>query len=190
MGFAGKVAIVTGSASGIGRQTASRLAERGAAIVVNDVDATKLESTIAEFKKNGWQAIAVSADISKRANVDRMGQETIAAFGRIDILANNAGLERAGPLRKLSEADWDVTVDVNLKGAFLCSQGVHGQRVEKKYGPIINISPRAWLGGAGQAPYSSAKAGLVGLTRTLTLELGRHGITGNCTGPGLIPPPT
>jgi len=189
MGFAGKVAIVTGSASGIGRQTASRLAERGAAVVVNDVDATKLESTIAEFKKNGWQAIAVSADISKKADVDRMVQETIAAFGRIDILVNNAGLERAGPLRKLSEADWDVTVDVNLKGAFLCSQGVHGHMVEKKYGRIINISSRAWLGGAGQAPYSSAKAGLVGLTRTLTLELGRNGITVNCIAPGLIHTP-
>ena len=189
MGFAGKVAIVTGSASGIGRQTASRLAERGAAVVVNDVDATKLESTIAEFKKNGWQAIAVSADISKKADVDRMVQETIAAFGRIDILVNNAGLERAGPLRKLSEADWDVTVDVNLKGAFLCSQGVHGHMVEKKYGRIINISSRAWLGGPGQAPYSSAKAGLVGLTRTLTLELGRNGITVNCIAPGLIHTP-
>ena len=189
MDFAGRVAIVTGSASGMGRQTAQRLAERGAAVVVNDIDAGKLESTVAEFKKNGLKAIAVAADISDKGDVDRMVRQTVDDFGRIDILVNNAGMERAGPLRKLSETDWDLTIDVNLKGAFLCSQAVHGHMVEKKYGRIVNISSRAWLGGPGQAPYSSAKAGLVGLTRTLTLELGRNGITANCIAPGLIHTP-
>lgn len=189
MDFAGRVAVVTGSGSGMGRRTAQQLAERGAAVVVNDIDAGKLESTVAEFKKKGLKVIAVAADISNKAEVERMVKEAIDAFGRIDILVNNAGMERAGALRKLSEADWDLTIDINLKGAFLCSQAVHAHMVEKKYGRIINISSRAWLGGPGQAPYSSAKAGLVGLTRTLTLELGRNGITANCIAPGLIHTP-
>jgi 3-oxoacyl-[acyl-carrier protein] reductase/2-[hydroxy(phenyl)methyl]-succinyl-CoA dehydrogenase BbsD subunit len=173
----------------MGRQTARRLAERGAAVVINDINAAKVESTVNEFKKNGWHAIAAVFDISKKAEVEDMVRETVAAFGRIDILVNNAGMERAGALRKLSEIDWDLTIDVNLKGAFLCTQAVHGYMVEKKHGRIINISSRAWLGGAGQAPYASAKAGLVGLTRTLALELGRSGITANCIAPGLIHTP-
>lgn len=189
MGILDRVAIVTGSASGMGRQTARRLAERGAAVVINDIDAAKVERTVSEFKKNGWRAIAAVSDISKKAEVEDMVRETVAAFGRIDILVNNAGMERAGALRKLSEIDWDLTIDVNLKGAFLCAQAVHGYMVEKKHGRIINISSRAWLGGAGQAPYASAKAGLVGLTRTLALELGRSGITANCIAPGLIHTP-
>jgi 2-[hydroxy(phenyl)methyl]-succinyl-CoA dehydrogenase BbsD subunit len=189
MGFLDRVAIVTGSASGMGRQTARRLAERGAAVVINDIDAAKVESTVSEFTKNGWRALAAVCDISKKAEVETMVKETVAAFGRIDILVNNAGMERAGALRKLSEADWDITIDVNLKGAFLCTQAVHSHMVEKKHGRIISISSRAWLGGAGQVPYASAKAGLVGLTRTLALELGRSGITANCIAPGLIHTP-
>jgi 2-[hydroxy(phenyl)methyl]-succinyl-CoA dehydrogenase BbsD subunit len=189
MGFADRVAIVTGSASGIGRQTALRLAERGAAVVINDIDGDKVRNTVDEFRRNGWRVTGVVSDVSKKAEVENMVKETIDKFGQIDILINNAGLERAGALRKLSESDWDLTIDVNLKGAFLCTQAVHGYMVDKKYGRIINISSRAWLGGPGQVPYASAKAGLVGLTRTLTLELGRNGITANCIAPGLIHTP-
>jgi 3-oxoacyl-[acyl-carrier protein] reductase/2-[hydroxy(phenyl)methyl]-succinyl-CoA dehydrogenase BbsD subunit len=189
MGFADRVAIVTGSASGIGRQTAKRFAERGAAVVINDIDTAKVEATVAEFKANGWRVLPAVYDISRKVDVEAMVKDTVTAFGRIDILVNNAGMERAGALRKLSEADWDVTVDINLKGAFLCAQAVHGHMVENKHGRIIGISSRAWLGGPGQAPYASAKAGLVGLTRTLALELGRSGITANCVAPGLIHTP-
>lgn len=189
MGFEGKVAIVTGSASGMGRHTASRLAERGASVVINDIDADKVEHTVDELRRAGGRAIPSICDVSSKSEVENMVKDAVAAFGGVDILVNNAGLERAGPLRKLTEEDWDITIDVNLKGAFLCAQAVHAHMIEKKFGRIVNISSRAWLGGPGQAPYASAKAGLVGLTRTLALELGRNGVTANCIAPGIIQTP-
>ena len=186
MGIKNRVAIITGSASGMGRDTAFKLGEHGAKIVINDIQADKVEQTAKEMRDMGYDCIGVTADITSKAAVEDMVAQTIEAFGTVDILVNNAGMERAGALRKLSEADWDITLNVNLKGPFLCSQAVHGHMVEQKRGRIINIASRAWLGGPGQAPYSSAKAGLVGLTRTMALELGRNGITSNCIAPGLI----
>lgn len=184
-----RVALITGSASGMGKQTALRLAENGAKIVINDIVSKKVDETVREFKEKGFDVIGKVADICNKGAVEEMVKETVAAFGSIDVLVNNAGMERAGALRKLSEEDWDITIDVNLKGAFLCSQAAHGYMVERKHGKIINISSRAWLGGPGQAPYSSAKAGVIGLTRALALELGRKNITVNCIAPGLIHTP-
>ena len=189
MGIENKVALITGSASGMGKQTARRMAERGVKIVINDIVSDKVDETIDEFKKDGFDVLGTVADICNKQQVDAMVKKAVDAFGGIDILVNNAGMERAGVLRKLSEEDWDITVNINLKGAFLCSQAVHGYMAEKKFGRIINIASRAWLGGPGQAPYSSAKAGVVGLTRTLALELGRKGVTANCIAPGLIRTP-
>ncbi len=189
MGFENRVALITGSASGMGKQAALRMGEGGAKIVVNDIVPEKVTETVEEFKKAGLEAIGKVADITKKDAVNQMVSETVETYGSIDILVNNAGLDKTGPLRKLTEDDWDITVNVNLKGAFLCSQAVHGHMVEKNHGRIINIASRAWLGGPGQAPYSSAKAGMVGLTRTLALELGRKGITSNCIAPGLIHTP-
>lgn len=189
MGIANRVALVTGSASGMGKQTAQRLAENGAAVVINDIDATKVKSTVDEFTKMGLRALGAVADISNAEAVGNMVRQTVAEFGRVDILVNNAGLEKAGALRKLTESDWDITIDVNLKGSFLCTQAVHASMVENKHGRIINIASRAWLGGPGQIPYSSAKAGVVGMTRALALELGKNGVTSNCVAPGLIHTP-
>lgn len=189
MGIANRVALITGSASGMGKQTAQRMAENGATVVINDIDAAKVQSTVEEFKKLGFKVLGAVADISKGDAVKSMVQQAIDAFGRVDILVNNAGLEKAGPIRKLTEADWDLTLNVNLKGSFLCAQAVHGHMVENKHGRIINIASRAWLGGPGQVPYSSAKAGAVGMTRALALELGKSGVTSNCVAPGLIHTP-
>lgn len=186
MGVKNRVAIITGSASGMGKDTAFMLGKHGAKIVINDIDEAKVDQAAKEMRDEGFDCIGVVADISNKAAVESMVQQTVDAFGTVDILINNAGMEKAGPLRKLSEQDWDITQNVNLKGPFLCSQAVHGIMVEKNHGRIINIASRAWLGGPGQAPYSSAKAGLVGLTRTMALELGRKGITSNCIAPGLI----
>jgi len=189
MTIKGKVALITGSASGMGKQTAQRMAEQGAKVVINDIFPEKVEQTVKEFEKKGFEVLGKVADICSRPAVEEMVKAAVDKFGTIDILVNNAGMEKAGALRKLSEQDWDITLNVNLKGAFLCSQAVHGYMVEKGHGRIINIASRAWLGGPGQAPYSSAKAGMVGLTRTLALELGRKGITANCIAPGLIHTP-
>lgn len=189
MGIENRVALITGSASGMGKQTARRMAENGAKVVINDIQADKVAETVEAFKKDGFDVIGQVANIADKAAVEAMVENCVKAFGRLDILVNNAGMERAGALRKLSEADWDLTVDVNLKGAFLCSQAAHNHMVSNKHGRIINIVSRAWLGGAGQAPYSSAKAGLVALSRVLALELGGKGITSNCIAPGLIHTP-
>ncbi len=189
MGIETRVALITGSASGMGKQTAQRMAENGAAVVINDIVPEKVEETVNEFKKQDFKVLGVVADICSKKAVDNMVGQAIDEFGRIDILVNNAGMERAGALRKLTEEDWDITLNVNLKGSFLCSQAVHGHMVENKHGRIINIASRAWLGGPGQAPYSSAMAGVIGLTRTLALELGINGITSNCIAPGLIHTP-
>ncbi|BBO79463.1 beta-ketoacyl-ACP reductase [Desulfosarcina ovata subsp. sediminis] len=189
MSIKNRVALITGSASGMGKQTAMRMAENGAKIVINDIVSEKVDETVKEFEKAGFDVIGKVADICNKSSVENMVKETVDTFGGLDILVNNAGMERAGALRKLSEQDWDITLNVNLKGAFLCSQVAHNHMVEKKHGRIINIASRAWLGGPGQAPYSSAKAGMVGLTRTLALELGGKGITSNCIAPGLIHTP-
>ena len=189
MQIKGRVALITGSASGMGRGTAEVMAQHGVKIVINDVDQSKVDEVVKGIKEAGGEAMGVVADITNKAEVEAMFKQVVDTYGRIDILVNNAGIFRDKAFLKMTEEDWDKVLDVDLKGVFLCSQEAVKYMREQAHGRIINISSRAWLGGPGQANYSAAKAGVVALTRTLALELGRRGITVNCIPPGLIETP-
>lgn len=186
LGLEGKVAIVTGSGRGIGAETARALAEEGARIVVTDIDAQASAESCAALTRDGFNAIGVAADVTKAADVERLVQAALDAFGSVHVLVNNAGFARDARITKLSEADWDAVVDTVLKGAFLCTKAVAPVMAAQHWGRIVNISSRAHLGNPGQANYSAAKAGILGFSAALALELGRDGITVNTIAPGFI----
>jgi len=186
LGLENKVAIVTGAARGIGAATARRLAAEGASVVIADINGEGAAATAAALQADGLKAHAVAGDITMAADVDRLVAETLERFGGVHILVNNAGFPRDGRLTKLTETDWDLVVDVILKGAFLASKAVMPHMIEQRWGRIVNISSRAHLGNPGQANYSAAKAGIIGLTRALSLEEGRYEITVNAVAPGFV----
>jgi len=188
MDFTNKVAIVTGASRGIGRAIAVKLGSLGAAVVVNHrASAEGAEETAAAVRAAGGQALVVQADVSNAADVKRMVKEVRDAYGRIDVLVNNAGTTRDMLVLRLKEADWDLVLDTNLKSAFLCIQAVTKTMMRQRYGRIVNITSVAGLAGnAGQANYASAKAGLVGLTKSVARELGSRNITCNAVAPGLV----
>jgi 3-oxoacyl-[acyl-carrier protein] reductase len=181
-----KVAIVTGSARGIGAATARRLALEGAKVVINDIQQERAEATAAALRDEGLQAHCIVADITKSADVQRLVDGTVAHFGGIHILVNNAGFPRDQYLVKMTEEDWDLVMGVMLKGAFLVTKAVMPRFIEQGWGRVINISSRAHLGNPTQANYSAAKAGLIGMAKALSAEEGRYGITVNCVAPGFI----
>jgi 3-oxoacyl-[acyl-carrier protein] reductase len=186
LGLTDKVAIVTGSGRGIGAETARALAEEGARIVVTDIDAQAAADSCAALQGAGFNAIAAAADVTNAADVERLVQAAFSAFGSVHVLVNNAGFARDARITKLNEADWDAVVDTVLKGAFLCTKAVAPLMAAQHWGRVVNISSRAHLGNPGQANYSAAKAGILGFSAALALELGRDGITVNTIAPGFI----
>jgi len=186
LGLKDKVAIVTGSARGLGAATARRLAQEGARVVVTDIMAERAQQTTEELRAEGLAAHCVVADISKSADVQRLIDETVATFGGVHVLVNNAGFPRDKYLVKMTEEDWDLVMGVMLKGAFLATRAVMPKMIEQGWGRVINISSRAHLGNPTQANYSAAKAGLIGMAKALAIEEGRYGVTVNCVAPGFM----
>ncbi len=186
--FADKTAIVTGSSSGIGKATALRLAEEGAAIcVVANHNVEGGEATVREIAASGGRALFVQADVGLAADCDRVALETLAAFGRVDALINNAGITRTRPLSEMDEAFWDLVLDTNLKSAYLMARAVIDHMLERGSGSIVNVSSvHATATHAGHAAYAASKAGMCGMTRALACELGARGVRVNAILPGTI----
>ena len=162
LGLKDKVAIVTGSGRGIGAVTARALAEEGAKVVITDIDPETTEATRAALEADGYDAIGVVCDVTNEAQVEALVSRTIEAFGAVHILVNNAGFPRDNYITKMPEQDWDAVVGVILKGAYTCSRAVVPYFMEQKWGRVINISSRAYLGNPGQTNYAAAKAGKIG----------------------------
>jgi 3-oxoacyl-[acyl-carrier protein] reductase len=183
----GRVALVTGGARGIGEATADRLAEDGAAIAICDLDGDAAASTAVRIgSRHHVRAIGLKANVANAAEVDATVGEIAERLGSLDILVNNAGITRDNLIHKMSEDDWDAVAAVHLKGAFLCSRAAQREMVKRGWGRIVNLSSTSALGNRGQTNYSTAKAGLQGMARTLAIELGRYGITVNAVAPGFI----
>ena len=187
MRLKGKVAIVTGAGRGIGKEIALTLAREGASVAIFGRSETA-EETANEIAKVGGKAIAVVVDVSNYKQVQKAVETTLKKFGRIDILVNNAGIYRSSPLVNMKEEEWDEVMSVDLKGVFNCTRNVLPTMVKQKYGKIINISSVAGtaLGSPGLTHYSAAKAGIIGFTEALAMEVAEFGINVNSVAPGVI----
>lgn len=184
--FENRVAFVTGGSRGIGKSIAETFAEEGAKIAIIDINEEALQNVQAKFKEKGIDILAIQANVVNSQEVEAAMEQVMKEYGTLDILVNNAGIIRDNLLFKMSDNDWDQVIDVHLKGAFNTTRAVQKYMVQQKYGRIINISSTSALGNPGQANYSTVKAGLQGLTKTLARELGKFGITTNAVAPGFI----
>jgi 3-oxoacyl-[acyl-carrier protein] reductase len=187
MSLEGKVAIVTGAGQGIGRAIADLLAERGADIVVADVNLEVAESAAKEIGSKGRKALALKVNVSSGSDVKAMAEEVLRQWGRIDILVNNAGITRDALLLRMKDEDWDAVLSVNLKGTYHCIKAVLPVMTRQRHGRIVNIASIVGaIGNAGQANYAASKAAVMGLTRTLAREYASRGVTVNAVAPGFI----
>jgi 3-oxoacyl-[acyl-carrier protein] reductase len=186
-----KNAIVTGAGQGIGRSIALKLAQEGANVVIAEVNADTGAQTAKEVEALGRRALFISVDVANQKQVQAMVEQVLKAWKGIDILVNNAGFDRPGHLLKVKEEDWDAVLGVHLKGTLSCIQAVAPHMIEKGYGKIVNLSS-VWgkRGAVSEISYSSAKAGIIGLTKSVARELGRYQINVNAILPGLILTPT
>ncbi len=184
----GKAAIVTGGGRGIGRAICLAYAKEGADVIVNYASKDQPAQEVVEMvKQMGRKAVAVKGNVAQKADVDKIIQTAIDHFGKIDILVNNAGVSKPNMLYKMTEEQWNEVIDIQLKGPFLCIQAASKHMMEKKYGRIINVTSSAGLWGTkGQINYSSAKGGIVALTKSAARELAGHGITVNVVQPGYV----
>ncbi|MCL2740512.1 MAG: 3-oxoacyl-[acyl-carrier-protein] reductase [Oscillospiraceae bacterium] len=184
----GKAALVTGSGRGIGKAIAGLFAVCGAQVMVTGTaESGSAERAYGEMRGRGLDVALATGDVRSEGDVRRVVDECVKAFGKVDILVNNAGVTKDGPLAMMSAEDWDLVVDTSLKGAFLFAKHASKHMIKNRYGRIVNITSVSGLhGNPGQANYASAKAGMVGLTKTLAKELARRGVTCNAIAPGLI----
>jgi 3-oxoacyl-[acyl-carrier protein] reductase len=183
-----QVAVVTGASRGIGRAIAQEFAKLGANVVVNYANSSQAaEDLVSEITAAGGNAIALQADVSKAEEVDTLISTVLEKFNQIDILVNNAGITRDTLLLRMKPEDWQAVINLNLTGLFLCTRAVSKGMLKKRSGRIINIASVAGqMGNPGQANYSAAKAGVIGLTKTLAKEFASRGITVNAVSPGFI----
>ena len=186
--FDGRVALVTGAGSGIGRVIALAFAGRGAAVVAADIDEPGVVETVRQIEEVGGRALPVVADVTDEADVERMVASTVATFGRLDFASNNAGIEGPrGTVAELPKDGWERVLAVNLTGTFLCMRAELRQMVAQGSGAIVNTASAAGLVGAPQmAPYAASKSGIIGLTRTAAVEVASLGVRVNAVAPGLV----
>jgi len=188
MTLKGKNALITGGYRGIGKAIALKLASMGADIIVNDIaDPDTARETLAELRAFGVTAEAIQANVANEEEVKKLADSVFERYGKLDILINNAGITRDGLLVKMKESDWDLVLDVNLKGVFLCSKAFIRKMMAARSGSIVNItSVVGIIGNAGQANYCASKAGVIGFTKSLAKEVGVKGIRVNAVAPGFI----
>jgi 3-oxoacyl-[acyl-carrier protein] reductase len=181
-----RVAVVTGAARGIGAATALRLARDGFAVAVLDLEESAAKGTVEAIETAGGRGLAVGADVADADQVSDAVDRIAAELGGPVVLVNNAGVTRDNMLFKMTESDWDTVMNVHLRGAFLMTRAAQKHMIDARWGRIVNLSSVSALGNRGQANYSTAKAGLQGLTKTLAIELGKFGVTANAIAPGFI----